>query len=350
MRILVTIGHPAHVHFFKHFVWSMQEKGYELLICATDKDVALRLLDAYGFKYVCIGKSRKNPIAKIADLVKADYRLWQIAQKFGPDILVGLGSISAAHVSALLRKPCIIFDDTEHSSEQYYLYAPFANVICTPSCFKKELGKKQIRYNGYHELAYLHPNRFKPNPSVLSELGLAESDTFIIVRFVAWQAVHDIGHHGFHLQAKRRLVEELEKHGRVLITAENPLQEEFEKYRITTSPEKMHDLLYYATMYIGEGGTMASEAAVLGTPAIHISTGTAGYLEEEEDKYELVYHFSPRDGGDIESIEKALLLLQNRNLKTEWQRKRQRLLNEKIDVTQFMVEFVESYQRKHISL
>ena len=48
MRILTQVGHPAHVHFFKHFVWDMEKRGHKILICATNKDVALSLLDAFG--------------------------------------------------------------------------------------------------------------------------------------------------------------------------------------------------------------------------------------------------------------------------------------------------------------
>jgi len=311
------------------------------LICATDKDVALRLLDAYQFQYICNGRSLKNPVAKIGNLVKTDYRLWRVARKFNPDVLTGLGSISAAHVSALFRKPCILFDDTEHSREQYYLYAPFASVICTPSCFKKDLGKKQVRYNGYHELAYLHPNYFKPDPSVLGELGISEGERFLIVRFVAWQASHDIGQHGFDLQSKRRLVTELEKYGRVLITSESPLPEEFERYRIIVPPERLHDLLYYATLYIGEGATVASECAVLGTPAIYVNTLRLGYLNEQEEHYGLVFNFCDPAIAQEQAMEKAVELLQRKNLKEEWQVKRERMLKDKIDVTGFMVKLVE---------
>ena len=54
----------------------------------------------------------------------------------------------------------------------------------------------------------------------------------------------------------------------------------------------MHDLLYYATMYIGEGATMASEAAILGTPSIYINTLRLSYTDEEEAKYDLLYNYS----------------------------------------------------------
>ncbi|MCJ7635676.1 DUF354 domain-containing protein [Candidatus Bathyarchaeota archaeon] len=341
MRILVKMGHPADVHFFKHFVWNMDTRGHQVLICAADKDVTLRLLDAYGFRYIRTGESQENLIAKIAGLGKEDYRLWQVARKFRPDILTGLGSISAAHVSALLRKPCITFEDTEHSREQYYLYAPFTSVICSPSCFNRDLGKKQVRYNGYHQLAYLHPNYFKPDPSVLDELGLTGSDRFIIVRFVAWQATHDIGQHGFDLQTKRKLVEELEKYARVFITSESSLPEDFERYRITTSPEKMLDLLFYATMYIGEGSTMAIEAAVLGTPSLYVSSlsKTLGHCAELEERYDLLYRYQEPE----RALSKATELLQQPDIKEQWAKKQQRFLADKIDVTKFMIDFIENY-------
>ena len=89
------------------------------------------------------------------------------------------------------------------------------------------------------------------------------------------------------------MVRELSRHGRVLITSESELPKEFEKYRINIRPEKIHDLLYYSSMYVGEGATMATEAGILGTPSIYISslTGTMGNFEELGEKYGLVYSF-----------------------------------------------------------
>ena len=45
-------------------------------------------------------------------------------------------------------------------------------------------------------------------------------------------------------------------------------------------------------LYIGEGGTMASEAAVLGIPSIFVNSLELGYLNELEKKYGLVFNFS----------------------------------------------------------
>ena len=346
MKILVDIGHPAHVHFFKNAIWKLEADGHEVQITARDKEVALNLLDAYGFKYHNLGKNRKGLANKAIGMLKIDLELYNITRKFSPDVLTGIHSPYVAHVSKLLRIPSLIFTDTEHAKLANKLTFPFTTAICTPSCFKGDLGPKHIRYNGYHELAYLHPNYFTPDPSVLDELGLKEGERFIIMRFVAWDASHDVGHKGISMDMRRRFVSELEKYGRVLITSESELPVEFEPYRIKVAPEKIHDLLYYAAMYVGDGGTTASEAALLGTPAVFISTIVSGYLYDEEN-CGLVYVFSDPRTGEKEGLKRALELLKDNNLKDDARERRKELLNDKIDVTAFMVWFIENYPKSY---
>jgi len=322
----------------------MKFRRHELAVTARDKDIAMRLLKAYGIEHTVVGRAGRGKSGLIREWIERDRKIYSIARRFHPDILIGIHNPCIAHIAWITRAKSIIFTDTEHAKIASWVTFPFSDVICTPSCFQKNLGKKQVKYNGYHELAYLHPNYFQPDPSVLCELGLSENDRFYVVRFVSWQASHDIGQHGLDMATKRKLVEETSKYGRVMITSESHLPEEFEKYRITAPPERLHDLLYYATMYIGEGGTMATEAAVLGTPAIRVSSravanSNPGNFVELGDRYQMVYSFPQA----IDAIDKAESLLQQNNLKEVWQRKRELLLKEKIDVTQFMVDFIENY-------
>ena len=71
------------------------------------------------------------------------------------------------------------------------------------------------------------------------------------------------------------------------------------KYQIRTSPDNMHDILANASLYIGEGATMASESALLGTPSIYISSlaGTMGCLKELEQKYGALHSFIDEEAG-----------------------------------------------------
>ena len=342
MRLLFNIGHPAQVHLFKNLIWKLEENGHVCKITTIDKDVSLNLLKAYNFDYEIVGSAKSSLLSKAIELVNVEYKLYKISRHFKPDILIGgVGNAYVAHVGKFIGKPSIVFDDTEHAKISHLITDPFASIICTPSCFKNDLGKKQIRYNGYHELAYLHPNYFTPNPAVLDEIGLTEDDIFIILRFVTWDADHDIGHSG--IQNKIELVQKLENYGRVLITSEGDPGDGLEKYQIKVSPEKMHDLLYYASLYVGEGATMAAESAILGTPAIYVSSlvGTMGNFVELEEKYSLIFNYSSSD----KILDKAIELIQRKDLKQEWGKKKDVLFDDKIDVTEFMLDFIENSYR-----
>lgn len=345
MRILTDINHPAHVHLFKNFIWEMQKKGHEFQITARNKECTLDLLKAYNLDHTP-RRGYKGVIGKTLGMIKIDWKLLKISRKFKPDILVGgVGNCYIAQLSKILQKPSIIFDDTEHTTYQNLLTFPFANTVCSPSCFTRDLGKKHVKYSGYHELAYLHPNYFKPNPQVLQELGLRENEKFFILRTVSWDVVDEIGEKGLDLDTKNKMIKILEKHGKVFISSEDPLPVELEKYKLFTAPEKIHHLLYYASMLICDSGTVSSEAAILGTPVVFISSTTCGYLEELRNKYGLIHYFNGLGNSQEKALEKVKELLKNQNLKKEARKKREQILKDKIDVTEWMITFIENYPK-----
>jgi uncharacterized protein len=341
MKILIDMGHPAHVHFFKNFIWEMERRGHEIKVTARDKEVTKQLLDAYHIPYQLIGKPRPGKFSLIREWILRCYEIYKIGKRFNADIYLGILNPATTISAKLAGKISLTFTDTEHATFAKRVTFPFTDKIITPFCYFDDLGEKQIRYNGYHELAYLHPNYFSPNPIVLDEIGLKIDDLFLILRFVSWGASHDVGHHG--ILDKIDLVKELEQYGHVLITSEGPLPRILEKYRIQVSPEKLHDLLSYATLYVGEGATTASECAVLGTHAIYVNTLRLGYTDEEEAKYNLIYNFSKSDDMKEVMLFKAKELLGNPDLRVKGKQKRNKLLEEKIDVTAFMVWFIENY-------
>lgn len=339
MKILIEIRHPAHTHLFKYFIREMAKHGHTIKVLAKEKEIATYLLDRFEISYTVIGQNRKGLSKKCKGMLIEDYKVYWLAKQFNPDIFVGRNSPSLAHISFLMKKPYLCFADTEHAWLIWLATKPFMSCIITPNCFMKYFGKKHVRYEGYHELAYLHPMYFKPEASVLDYLGVKEGEKYIILRFVSWGATHDRGHSGLSLEMKRKAVKEFSKYVRVFISSEGGLPKDLRSYQVKVPPERMHDVLYYATMYFGEGATMASECAMLGTPAIYINSLEVGYCTEEEKKYNLVYNF--RNSEDV--LEKAIELLNTPNLKQEWQKRRQRMLSDKIDVTAFMVWFIENY-------
>lgn len=348
MRVLFDIGHPAHVHLFRNIVTNLKRDGHEVKITARDKEVTLALLRAYGLEYESRGAIYQGILNKAFGMFRIDWTLYGIARKFNPDILIGVHNPYVAHVGTLLRRPAIIFTDTEGVKIASFVTYPFVQCIITPEFFREYVDpKKHIAINGFKETAYLHPAYFTPDPEVIRSLGIAEGERFIILRFISWGASHDLGLQGIRKEAEREILRTLSQYGRVFITSEKPLDPELEPYRLHLPPDKIHSLLYYASLYIGEGGTMAAEAAFLGTPAIHIESDKDGKPTGEmsgnflllRDKYDLMYFYARPE----EALKKAVAIMENKNSKAEWQQKRKNLLDNVIDVTDWMTRFIEGY-------
>ena len=345
MNILIDINHPAHVHYCKNFIWEMQKRGHKILVTAADKEMTYQLLKNYHFDFIRLGAHRNSMLKKIFFLLETDFTMYFAARNFKPDLFLGCGSIRAAHTATILRKPCVNLEDTEDSIGQIRLYRPFVKCICTPSSFLTPLGDKQVLFDGYLDLAYLHPKRFTPDPSVLDDLGLAINERFIIVRFISWAASHDIGLKG--VQDRVKIIKELEKFGRVFVSSEKTTDKTLENYKLKIAPEKFHSLLSYAQLYIGEGGSIATEAAVLGTPSVHIESDSQGVATgyrsgnfcELRDKYGLLFFFP----DEKTALDKAIEILSDPHSKSEWQKKREKLLKDKIDVTEWLTDFIEDY-------
>ncbi|MCU4742811.1 DUF354 domain-containing protein [Natronoglomus mannanivorans] len=340
MKILVQIGHPAHVHFYKNFIWDFQSKGHQVKILTKDKDIAIDLLEEYNFNYdVIFDQWNMTSFRGKIEYMKYEYATLRELISFDPDAVTGIMAVALSHAAAITRTPSVIFGDTEHATLQNTLSFPFADVVCTPDCYQKDIQGNHIRYPGYHELAYLHPNRFEPDDSVLDLIDASQDDSFVILRLVSWDAAHDTGDSGF--SDVQDVVHKLEEAGsRVLLTSETSLPAKLEPHRVQIPPHKMHDLMYYADLFLGESSTMAAESAVLGTPAIFVSSSRRGYTDELENKYGLVSNFSgPK--RQVNGLEQALSILQNYD-RTKWNERRRELLKEKIDTTSVISNQIEA--------
>jgi hypothetical protein len=131
----------------------------------------------------------------------------------------------------------------------------------------------------------------------------------------------------------------------VFITTEKNIDDEFKPYQIKLSPEKVHSLMYYATMFVGDSQSMTSEAAILGTPAIRCNTfvGKLHTLNEIERVYDMTYGFLPQDSDKM--FKKIEELLAMPNLKEVWKEKKAKLLADKIDYAAFLTWFIENYPK-----
>jgi predicted glycosyltransferase len=341
MKIFIDIGHPAHVHYFKNFIKIMESKGHSFFVSARKRSIIFDLLEKYKIPFFNRGKGSDAIIGKLFYMFDADFKLISKAIKLKPQVFISFASPYAAQTAWLLRTPHIVIDDTEHARFGHLFYKPFSSVFLNPSCFKKDFGKRQIRFNSYSELFYLHPNYQATYPDIFTLLGISEKDKFVLLRFVSWKAGHDIGHSGLDLATKRQLVNMfVGKDYKVIISTEGENTDPFfDRYMIKISPDLIHQVMAHADLLITEGATMASECAMLGTPAVYVNSLDAGTLREQEDKYQLIYGFRSSKGV----LGKVSELINTPNLKETYQLRQQKMLSEKIDPTAFLVWFIENY-------
>jgi uncharacterized protein len=337
MRVLIDINHPAHVHLFRCAAKDWANEGHEILFTATDKDVVCSLLKAYNLPHEVVYVRQHGKLNLAKELVLRTGKMGAVMHRFKPDVVLSTGSPTAAWASFALRIPHFAFDDTEDSIGQAWLYRPFVSAVCVPECFMRSFGSKEIRYPGYHELAYLHPNRFNPNPAQIEPLR--SNERFFIVRFITWDAAHDDHQTGFSQEGKQDLLDLLSQHGKVVLSVENTpptlLNREGEGQELPA--DSMHHLLAYAGLYVGEGVTACSESAVLGTPAVLVNTRTLGYIQEQQDRFNLSYHFT----DEAPALEKIARMLEQEDLKNVWYCRQQVMLGEKTDVTAWIKKLVK---------
>jgi predicted glycosyltransferase len=342
MNILFFVNTPAQVHEFRNVARTLGTAGHKIMILARDNDCALPLLDAHGLIYEVYGKAQKRGHKRALELIPHVCKAYRLARKFRPEIVVGTGLVEAC-TSMLLRKPYIVFTDTETTSLVNFLIRPITKRIYTPSCFIKELGRKHVRYNGFKELAYLHPDCFQPDASIYDLLGISNGERYVILRLNPFDAFHDPGVKGFSYEDKLKLVQALEPYARVFISSEAELEPGLEKYAIKIPAHRIHDAEYYAQLLVTDAGTMLTEAAILGTPGIHCSSYVArrclGNIIELDEKYQLIFSYSDAN----QTIAKAVELIKQPDLKQQWQEKSRALLADKTDVLKIMVEAIESF-------
>jgi predicted glycosyltransferase len=330
MKILFDITHPAHAHFFRNPINMLLRDGHSVVITSRVKDCTIELLDEMGFEHTPISRQQGGSVVSMAsELVQRNWRLLRIVRKEQPDKLAALGGTSAAQVGFLTRTPSLVFYDTEDARLQNMMTYPFANRVVVPDCYKGWVPqRREYRYPGYHELSYLAPDYFSPDRDIALQNGLAEQGNTYLVRLVSWKASHDVGLAGWSRKTLASIVSFLQKTGKVIISSESSLPEEFAALSYSGSLNQIHHLMAFCKMYVGESATMASEAAVLGVPAVYAAPAFRGYVSEQEERFGMA-RFVPRvDSETVLSACRGMLDVGTETIK----KRHQTMLSECMDV------------------
>lgn len=345
LRILFDVNHPAQVHLFRNAIADLERRGHEITVTSREKEVTTQLLDAYGIDHTPLSTQRTGiPGLALEQLIRVT-RLLGIVRGFKPDVLVSRPNPAVAHAGALGRAKTIAVTDTHVKTRAMRVLTnsltfPFVDVVCAPPSLDLPVPDEKRRAMSMQELAYLHPRYFEPDPQALVEAGLDPNVPFSVVRLVGWDAFHDVGFQGISPAAMETLVSRLETHGAVYITSERALPPFLAEYALPTPPELIHQVLYHADLYVGDSGTMATEAALLGTPAIRtnsmVGDGEESVFLELEQRYGLMRSFTDERHA-IDAVED---LLSGDVDTTDWHARRERIVADYPDPNEVLVDAI----------
>jgi len=338
MRVLFDVTHPAHVHLFKNAIAELSADGAAVRVVSREKEVTTDLLDAYGIEHTPLSSKGERKVSLAAEWARREVRTFQVARSFDPDVVVSHLSPSAVHAARLVGAESVVFNDQEHPNTVPRLTAPLTTAYCTPRSYGADRGSVHRRYDGFHELAYLHPNRFTPDRSALRDHGVDTEEPYALLRFVSMGAHHDVGERGIPPATQAEIVETLSAFGEVYVSTEAPLPDSLSANRLPVPPESMHDLLAEASLCVTDSATMAMEAAVLGTPTVRSNSigagGEFGTLSAVAS-YDLIEQV-PATGVVVA----ARRLANDPDAATRWAERRQELLDDTVDVTAYELSVI----------
>lgn len=336
MNILFNISHPAHVHLFRNLIHRLYQDGHKLVVAARKKEFTSDLLQAYDIDHALLTKKGDGLAGLVRELLLQQIKLSRLVRQHDIELMIQMNGIFIAPVGRFHGIPTLAFSDTENDVWGNRISFPLCRHVFSPTCFDTEIGgewRNQIFYPGYHELAYLAPSQFS---------GVPEPEECFLVRFVGWKAGHDIGETGMCAAEKIALIRTLSRFGKVHVSSEAPLLDEMAEFACSIDPADIHRFMLKCKMVVGESATMASEAACMGIPAIFLSNTGRGYTTEQERRYGLIKHFRLNQWEEfITQVETWA----GSDLRDEWQRRRWKMLEDKMDVTQWMTDLVEGYPR-----
>lgn len=340
MRVLIDITHPAHVHFFRHAIAELGARGHVVSVTARDKDLSAQLLTEFGIAAKVLDKALHGPAGAPWRILGRDIKLWWHCLRFRPDVLGAISGMFVAHAGWLLRKPVVVWDNAEHQTLAHRITFPFVTAIKSPESYLLRVPKKHHRFCGYNALAYVHRNRFTPDPAEVRAAGIDPEEKYCVVRFVSWSAAHDVGARGISPDRKLRFVQTLARHARVYVTCEGRVPPELKPYRLRIPPGQILHVLAYASLYVGEGATMASEAAPLGTPSVYINTLRCGYIDMLAERG-LLRHITDNE----EALRQSVRWLTDPDAKVKAAAAAKPLHDNEMDVTADIVRTLETYAR-----
>ena len=274
MKIWIDLTNSPHINFFKPFISKWSNEGHHIILTVRDLANTIQLINQNGWEYSVVGgHAGKNKIKKALYFPKRIILLYFFLRGKGVDVGISHSSFYSPGVCRLLKVPSIYLNDNEHANGNYlaFKYATL-NLLPRPLMFKAQnlnwLVKYKVEfYPGIKESIYLSQTDWV-NPVKLQ----TKVSKKVYIRLEPWTAEYYKGKAGFMDSFIKKL---MNSHEVVLLPRSNEQikhfeQKEYSRLTICYTPLSLEKILMECNLFIGAGGSMTRELAVLGVPTLSI--------------------------------------------------------------------------------
>jgi predicted glycosyltransferase len=284
VNIWVDLTNSPHVLVLRPVIADLQARGHQVEVTARDFAQTLALCERFGLQYTPLGRHRGGGLAaKARGLAARSLELTRWARRRRFDLALGHGSNDISVAAAVLRIPSSTMFDYEWASVQHNVNCRLARAVVVPDAIPPErlyrygARGKIHAYPGLKEEYYLAD--FRPDPTVLGELGLEPSEPIVVVRTPPEVSLY----HRFENDVFAALLDRLRGSQAVVLPRTSAQRLELVRAGGFIVPERAVDaqsLIAYADLVVSAGGTMNREAVALGTPVLTVFEGRLGAVDE----------------------------------------------------------------------
>ncbi|WP_232688777.1 DUF354 domain-containing protein [Halobacterium zhouii] len=336
-RYLVFTNTPAHVHLYKNMVAELRDEGHDVLVLGRAYGCTEDLLSYYDMPYELYGGQSPSFRSLVTNVPSQFTSILRRVRAYDPDVVFGRGSYAAFAGTVSRTRTILVVDSTPYNVGPIVSSA-FVHRVLTPDSYGRNLGANHDRFRGVKECAYLHPDVFSPDQSVRADLGVGSSEPYVVVRLNAYDSVHDVGLGAGPTTDRVALLERLAEHATVFVSDESETLDlsTLDARRFDLHPARIHDALAAANLVVTDTGTIATEGALLGTPAIRFideDEPAMGEFEELEANDLLVQH---TDLADV--LADAQSILESESERERWQRRRDEFMASKPNLTRRLLD------------
>jgi len=275
MRIWIDLGNSPHVNFFAAMIKDLQIQ-HRVLLTTRPFANTIDLLKLHGFEYHVIGRHYgANKVKKLLGFSLRVSQLYRFLRRCDIDVAISHSCFNSPVVARLLGVRSIYLNDNEHAAGNRIAF-PWATTIMVPEFMSLDKVKRQwgspdkvVQYPGVKEGIYL----WRLQSFLADRLnGQRSRATEIFIRPEPWAAQYYRGATNFMddliigLKGRYKTV--------VLPRGEQQAihyrQDKFAGVLIPDRALSLEDLVTRCMLFIGAGGTMTREAAVLGIPTVSV--------------------------------------------------------------------------------